>query len=48
MEITKYFNYKPRFNGVFSRNNLPSIKDGTYVINFDEKQSKGTQCFIIY
>ena len=28
IEITNYFNYKPRFNGVFSRNNLPRIKDG--------------------
>ena len=40
--MTKYFNYKPRFNGVFSRNNLPRIKDGTYLINFDDKKSKGT------
>ena len=25
-----------RFNGVYSRKNLPTIKDGTYVINLDE------------
>ena len=42
MEITQYFNYKPRFNGVFSRNNLPRIKDGVYVINLDDKKSKAT------
>ena len=24
------------FNGVYSRDNLPKIKDGTYVINLDE------------
>ena len=36
IEITSYFSYKPRFNGVFSRNNLPRIKDGAYVINFDD------------
>ena len=30
------------FNGVFSRNNLPKIKRGTYDINLDDKQSKGT------
>ena len=40
MEITKYFNYKPRSNGVFSRNNLPKIKDGAYVINLNDKKVK--------
>ena len=42
IEITNYFNYEPRFNGVFSRNNLPRLKDGMYVINLDDKDSKGT------
>ena len=42
IEITNYFNYNPRFNGVFSRNNLPRIKDGAYVINLDYKKSKET------
>ena len=40
MEITKCFNYKPRSNGVFSRNNLPKIKDGAYVINLNDKKVK--------
>ena len=36
-EIQKYYQNEPRFNGVNSRNNLPKhIKDGAYVINFDE------------
>ena len=37
-EIQKYYkNQEPRFNGVFSRNNLPKkIKNGAYVINLDE------------
>ena len=35
-EIQKYKN-EPRYNGVFSRNNLPKkIKDRAYVINIDE------------
>ena len=42
MEITSYFNNEPRFSGVFSRNNLPRIKDGAYVINLDDKKNKGT------
>ena len=42
IEITKYFSYEPRFDGVFSRNNLLTIKDGAYVINLDYQKSKGT------
>ena len=38
-EIQKYQN-EPRFN-CFYRNNLLKIKDGAYVINFDEYQLKG-------
>ena len=41
IEIIEYFNYKPRFNGVFSKNSLPRIKDGAYVINIDDKKGKG-------
>ena len=33
-EIQKYYKIEPRFNGIFSRNNLPKeIKDAPYVIN---------------
>ena len=39
-KITKYFNYKPRFNGVFSRDNLPRFKDWAYALNLDDKKSK--------
>ena len=36
-EIQEYYQNEPRFNGVFSRNNLPNIiKNGTYVVNLDE------------
>ena len=36
-EIQNYYQNEPRFNGVFSRNNLPKkLKDGVYVINLDE------------
>ena len=43
IKITMYFNYEPRFNGVFSRNSLPRIKDEAYVINLNDTESKGTQ-----
>ena len=35
-EIWKYHQNEPKFDGVYSRNNLPNIKDGAYVINLDE------------
>ena len=35
-EIQKYYQNEARFNGVLSPDNLPKIKDGTYVINLDE------------
>ena len=40
IEITIYFNYKHRFNGVYFRDNLTRIKDGEYVINLDDKRRK--------
>ena len=41
-EITKYYGNEPRFNGVYSRDNLPNkIKDWAYVINLDEYSDIG-------
>ena len=48
IKITNYFNYEPRFNGVFLRNNLLRIKDGAYVTNLDDKNSKGTDCISLF
>ena len=48
MKITNYFNYEPRFNGTFSRNNLPRIKNGVYVINLDDKNSKGIHWILLF
>ena len=43
-EIQKYYKNEPRFNGAFSRNNLPKekVKDGAYIINLDEYANVGT------
>ena len=35
---------KPKINGVYSRNNLPKIKDWACVINLDEYTSIGAHC----
>ena len=37
IEIIKYLNYKPRFNGVCSRDNLSRIKDRALIINLNDK-----------
>ena len=43
IEISEYYKNEPRFNGVYSRNNLPNkIKKGEYVINLDENKNIGT------
>ena len=48
-EIQKYYQNKPRFNGVYSRNNLPKkIKDGTYLINLDEYADVGTHWVALF
>ena len=47
-EIQKYYQNEPRFNGVYSRDNLTEIKDGTYVINLDEYSDIGTHWVALY
>ena len=57
-EIQEYYQNEPRFNGVFSRDNLPNnnnnnnhnhnIKNGTYVINLDEYHDIGTHWVALY
>ena len=47
-EIQKFYQNEPRFNGVYSRDNLPKIKDGAYVINLDEYSHIGTHWLALY
>ena len=47
-EIQNYYQNEPKFNGVYSRNNLSKIKDGAYVINLDEYESIGTHWIALY
>ena len=47
-EIQKYYQNQPKFNDLYSRNNLPKIKDGVYVINLDEFKSIGTHWMVLY
>ena len=47
-EIKKYYQNKPKFNGVYSRNNSPKIKDEVYVINLDKYKSIATHWIALY
>ena len=46
--MQKYYQNEPRFNGVYSRDNMPRIKDGGYVINLDEYSDIGTHWIALY
>ena len=42
-KMQAYYQNEPIFNGVFSRDDLPNtVKNGAYVINFDEYHDIGT------
>ena len=45
---TSFKQYEPRFNGIFPRANLPRIKCGTYLVNFDDNNCKGIQCVSLF
>ena len=48
-ELEMYYQNKPRFNDVFSRNDLPKkIKDGAYIINLDECTDVGTHWIALF
>ena len=48
-EIQEYYQNEPRFNGVFSRDNLPNnIKNDAYVINLDKYHDIGTHWVALY
>ena len=48
-QIQKYYQNKPRFNGIYSRDNLPNkTMDGAYVINLDEYSDIGSHWIALY
>ena len=47
-EMQKYYKNEPIFNGVYSRDNLPKIKDGPYIINLDEYSDNGTHWVVLW
>ena len=47
-ETQKYYQNEPNFTGVFSRKNSSKIKNGAYIINFDEYEWIVTQWIALY
>ena len=48
-EMQRYYQNKPSFNGVFSRNKLPkTIKDGGICNNLDEYADVGTHWIALF
>ena len=47
-EIQKCYQNEPRFNDIYSRENLTKIKDGAYTINLDEYSDIGTHWVALY
>ena len=49
IEISEYYSNEPKFNGVYSRDNLPKItKKGAYVINLDKYENTGTHWIALF
>ena len=48
-DIQKYYKNEPKFNGIFSRNNLhKKINDGAYVINLDKYKNVGMHWIALF
>ena len=47
-EFQRYDQKEPKFNGVYSRNNLSKIKDPPYVTNLDEYKSIKTHWIALH
>ena len=47
-ELQKYYQNQPRFNGVYSRDNLTQLKDEAYLMNLDEYSDIGRHWVALY
>ena len=47
-EIHNYYQHEPKFNGVYSRKNLPKLKYRAYLINLENYKSIGTHWKALY
>ena len=48
-ETQRYYQNQTKFDGIYSRDNLPDkIKDGAYIINLDEYSYIGTHWVTLF
>ena len=47
-EIQKYYQNEPKFNGIYSRNDLPKTNDGAFVVNLGEYKLLQTHWITLY
>ena len=47
-ELQKYYQNRLKFNVIYSKNNLSKIKDGKYIINFDNYESIRTHRIALF
>ena len=47
-KIQKYYQKERKLNAIYSRHNLPKIKDEAYIVNLDELESSGTHWIALY
>ena len=47
-EMQMHYQNEPKFDGIYSRDKLPGIKDGAYVKNLNEYKSIGTHWIALY
>ena len=48
IDIINYYKNEPRFNGAYSRDNLPKIKNRAYIINLNKHKNTSTQWIVLY
>ena len=48
LEIQKYDQNEPKFNGVCSKKNLPKTMNWTYIVKLDEYESIATHLIDLY
>ena len=48
LEIQRHYQNEPRFNGVYSRDNLPKIKNGACVVNLHQYSDIGAHWIALY
>ena len=47
-DFMSYYKNNTKFAGVFSRDNIPTLKDKFYIINLDDQQGPGTHWVIVF